>query len=552
MNNEILDIIYNEGERLIPFFTHNEDEVIRHFSSYSFFSKVIQMDIEKNNIHEVNVLDVGFGCGYGCFILSKLRNVKQVTGIDVSYACKLFAQENYGARNIDFVVKDAAEYLAQNRSFNYITSRGVIEHIPNGLKLTQDSNYTQRLIIDVPYNEKPGNQHHVILAIKEDAFQNYENYELFYEGLDGTIYDSKNKPSDANMILCVASRDDLLPVSEMFEFPIHPVSIEYIKDEMMSRSENSFIQFQNRYFNYKNPIDLLLAAENAIQQVDVVLDVGPGIAPMNYFRPKFHILLEPFDEYVQILNHRFATDGSVFVISGTAQQLMSSFATNSVDTVFLLDVIEHLPKEDGVNILAHAERVARKQVIVFTPLGFMPQTVHEGEKDGWGLGGASVQEHLSGWVPEDFSDGWDFHICETFHKVDFRNQLLKQEYGAFFAIKSFFGKPTPLPESIPNIWRLLPSEVELEKVRVKLMGTQNQLADTQNQLADTQNQLADTQNQLADTQNQLADTQNQLADTQNQLADTQNHLQKILDNSVFKIARKGKNILRNIKNIFSD
>ena len=508
MENNFLDIIYNEGERLIPFVTHDDHEVIQRFSSYNFFSKIIQMDLKKNNIERADVLDIGFGCGYGCLIFSKILNVQQVTGIDISYACKSYAQENYGARNIDFVVIDAEEYLAQNRPFSYITSRHVLEHIHDGLSLTKNSNYTQRLIIGVPYNEKTGNQHHVILGIKEDAFQDYENYELFYEGLDGTIYDSTNKPPDANTIICVASRHGLPPVHEMFDFPIHSVSVEYVKNEMLSRSEDSFIQSQNRYFSYKNSTDLLLAVENAISKVDVVLDIGPGIAPMNYFRPKFHILLEPFDEYVQILNHRFATDGSVFVMSGMAQQLMSSFAANSVDTVFLLDVIEHLPKEDGINLLFHAERVARKQIVVFTPLGFMPQTVHEGEKDGWGLGGASVQEHLSGWIPEDFSEGWDFHICETFHKVDFRNQLLKQEYGAFFAIKSFFSKPTPLPESIPNIWRPLPSEIELEKVRVKL------------------------------------------TDTQNQLADTQKVIQRILDKPIVKIARKGKNILKKIKNIF--
>ncbi|MCC5629686.1 methyltransferase domain-containing protein [Nostoc sphaeroides CHAB 2801] len=529
MNTDILDVIYNEGERLIPFVTHNDDEVIRHFSSYNFFTKIIKMDLDKSDVNEINVLDVGFGCGYGCFIFSKIPGVKQVTGIDVSYACKSFAQENYGARNIDFVVADAAEYLAQNQPFSYITSRGVLEHIPNGLNLTKNSNYDQRLIIDVPYNEKSGNQHHVIVGIKEDAFQGYENYELFYEGLDGTIYDTATKPSDANMILCVASRKGLARVSEMFDFPIQPVSIEYVKSEMLARSEDSVIQSENRYFNYKNPTDLLLAVENAIQHVDVVLDIGPGIVPMNYFRPKFHILLEPFDEYVQILTNRFANDGSVFVISGTSQNLMSSFAANSVDTVFLLDVIEHLTKDDGVSVLVHAERVARKQIIVFTPLGFMPQTVHEGEKDGWGLGGASVQEHLSGWVPEDFGAGWDFHICETFHKVDFRNQLLSKEYGAFFAIKNFFGKPTPIPQSISDIRKLLPSEVELEKVRVELMETKAILVNTQNQLVDTQNQLVNTQNQLVDTQNQL---------------------QKISEHLVVRVLRKGRTSMINFGKFF--
>jgi len=515
MDNAILDVIYNEGERLIPFVTHNEDEVIRHFSSYDFFAKIIQRDLERSYIDNPTILDIGFGCGYGCFIFSKIPNVKQVTGIDVSYACKTFAQENYGARNIDLVVEDAAEYLSQNPPFTYITSRGVLEHIPNGLSLTQNSNYTQRLIIDVPYDEKSGNEHHLIVGIKEDSFQDYENHELFYEGLDGKIYDANNKPSDANMILCVASRIGLPRIHEMFEFPIQPVSIEYVKNEMLSRSEVPLSHSQNRYFNYKNPADLLLAAEIAIQQVDIVLDIGPGIAPMNYFRPKFHILLEPFDEYVKILNHRFANDGSVFVMTGTAQKLMDSFAPNSVDTVFLLDVIEHLPKDDGLNLLAHAERVARRQVIIFTPLGFMPQTVHEGEKDGWGLGGASVQEHLSGWIPEDFDDGWDFHICETFHKHDFRNELLEKPYGAFFAIKNFFGKPTPTPESMPNICKPLPSEVELEKTKIELIETQAMLVNTQNQLINIQSQF-----------------------------------QKLSEHSTVKVLRKGKRILKSFKNIF--
>lgn len=490
MNNDVLDIVYNEGERLIPFVTHAEDEVVRHFSSYDFFAKIIRKDIENNEKYDVSVLDIGFGCGYGCFIFSKISEVKQVTGVDVSYACKAYAQENYGARNIDFVIADAAEFLSQKQSFDYITSRGVLEHIPNGLKLTKEANYTQRLIIDVPYDEEAGNQHHVLLGIKEDSFRDYENYELFYEGLDGTIWDSENKPSTKpNMILCVASRKGLPRVSEMFDFPIQPVNIEYVKDSLLARSEDYVNQSQNRYYNYKNPTDFLLAAENAIQHVDVVLDVGSGIEPMNYFRPKFHILLEPFDEYVQILTTRFANDGSVFVMSGTSQNLLSSFAANSVDTVFLLDVIEHLPKADGIYVLSHAERIARRQIVVFTPLGFMPQTVHEGEKDAWGLGGATVQEHLSGWVPEDFGEGWDFHICEAYHKLDFRNQLLNKEYGAFFAIKSFFGKPTPIPQSISDIRKPLPSEVQLEKVRLDLNATKAVLVDTQNQLVDTQSKL---------------------------------------------------------------
>jgi len=45
-----------------------------------------------------------------------------------------------------------------------------------------------------------------------------------------------------------------------------------------------------------------------------------------------------------------------------------------VDTVFALDVIEHLLRADGERLLQEVARVAYRQIVVFTPLGFMPQS----------------------------------------------------------------------------------------------------------------------------------------------------------------------------------
>ncbi len=52
-----------------------------------------------------------------------------------------------------------------------------------------------------------------------------------------------------------------------------------------------------------------------------------------------------------------------------------------------LDVIEHLTKEEGRQLLCDMERLASKKVIVFTPNGFLPQTGT----------GEDFQTHLSGW-----------------------------------------------------------------------------------------------------------------------------------------------------------
>ena len=45
-----------------------------------------------------------------------------------------------------------------------------------------------------------------------------------------------------------------------------------------------------------------------------------------------------------------------------------------------MDVIEHLHKKEGYKLIKHAERVARVQVILFTPICYLPQS-HPNGKD---------------------------------------------------------------------------------------------------------------------------------------------------------------------------
>lgn len=221
------------------------------------------------------------------------------------------------------------------------------------------------------------------------------------------------------------------------------------------------------YF-FGTPLELETAIKIAVKETDVVLDIGCGIAPMNYFRPKLHLMVEPWKEYSDILTHRYSGDKSILIIRTGALEALRELADNSVDSIFLLDVIEHLEKEIGQQVIIETERVAREQIVIFTPLGFMPQHVESGEVDGWGLGGNGVQEHLSGWEPEDFGREWSFYICEGFHSVDFKNDPLEQTYGAFYAIRNFNEKATYVPGKISDFRRLLPSEVEAQKLREEL------------------------------------------------------------------------------------
>lgn len=170
-----------------------------------------------------------------------------------------------------------------------------------------------------------------------------------------------------------------------------------------------------------------------IRTVDRVLDIGCGIRPQAYFKPYLHVCLEPYQEYIDILNIRYARDPGFLILTGMAQETLKAIPDESFDSVFLIDVIEHLEKEDGVQLLKEMERIACRQVLLFTPLGFMPQHYEVGDTDAWGLNGTEYQEHKSGWEPEDFDDRWEFHICNEYHAPPKNTQETKM-YGAFWAI----------------------------------------------------------------------------------------------------------------------
>lgn len=219
-NPKIIDKIFNEGERLIPGVTHDIKELIRHRSSYMFMKKIIDLDLMMGTVSRpVRVVDLGCGVGHGCYTLSEIRDAK-IMGVDISLDCLEYAQKYYDKFNISYMKMELAEYVDSMSMFDYVVSRGVLEHIPNGLELAIKSKWKYRLIFNVPYNEPEGNPHHVLLGIREKNFKSFTNSELFFEGLDGRIFDVQTKPDKPNMITCVCSRSGHPKIKEMLKFPL--------------------------------------------------------------------------------------------------------------------------------------------------------------------------------------------------------------------------------------------------------------------------------------------------------------------------------------------
>lgn len=155
------------------------------------------------------------------------------------------------------------------------------------------------------------------------------------------------------------------------------------------------------------------------------LEVGPGVRPINLREFEYIICVEPFKPYLRILTERYR-GSNVIPIHGTAPRDLARFADQSVDSVFLIDVVEHLEKDAGLQTIKECERIARKSVHVFTPLGFMEQHVGALDDDGWGFSGNILQTHLSGWEPDDFED-WRILIHPTYHTTETGN------HGAMWA-----------------------------------------------------------------------------------------------------------------------
>lgn len=154
-----------------------------------------------------------------------------------------------------------------------------------------------------------------------------------------------------------------------------------------------------------------------------VLDIGCGVGEtIKDFCCPIKIGVDAHRPY---LEHAKSKYGEQFIkINFWAERLSELFLPKSLDSVTLIDVIEHFEKGVAWDVLRQAEGIAAKRVIVFTPRGFFRQL----EVDHYDLGGETFQRHRSGWEVEDFQKhGYNVIIFRKFH--DHRNKAFVDVYG---------------------------------------------------------------------------------------------------------------------------
>lgn len=157
---------------------------------------------------------------------------------------------------------------------------------------------------------------------------------------------------------------------------------------------------------------------------DRVLDLGCG--------PRHHSKNLPNAVCVD-LDPKHAPDPRVLIMD--VRESPQAFRRMHFDAVLMSDLIEHLPKDDGVKLIREVEPMADR-IVVFTPLGDMWVTTKEPD---------NPHHHRCGWFDYEFrARGYQTWVWPRMH--NFSGAV----FGAFYAWKWMKGE-TPTAEQISEL-----------------------------------------------------------------------------------------------------
>jgi SAM-dependent methyltransferase len=142
--------------------------------------------------------------------------------------------------------------------------------------------------------------------------------------------------------------------------------------------------YHNHFFAWLFPTTVFCLRKN-LESCESVLDLGCGpSSPLQYCKDIKHSAgVEAFKPYLEESKKRK-------IHSEYLEKKVEDvdFPENSFDAVIMIEVIEHLPQDEGYAMLKKAEKWARKKVIVSTPNGYLEQSPYDSNP---------LQKHLSGW-----------------------------------------------------------------------------------------------------------------------------------------------------------
>ena len=145
----------------------------------------------------------------------------------------------------------------------------------------------------------------------------------------------------------------------------------------------------------------------------MVVDLGCGVRPNFFLGQDVTVCVELFSPYLNYLKDTHSGE-EIITIKEDVLTFLKRQPARSIETIVVTDLIEHLSKNEGYSLIQEIERTVKKQALVVTPKGFMPQHVEELDDEGWGFTGNILQNHVSGWEIDDFQN-WEVLVCENYY-----------------------------------------------------------------------------------------------------------------------------------------
>ncbi|MBN2350333.1 MAG: class I SAM-dependent methyltransferase [Bacteroidales bacterium] len=152
----------------------------------------------------------------------------------------------------------------------------------------------------------------------------------------------------------------------------------------------------------------LRVIDNALKDCKTILELGSGKSScLTLLKKEFHkTALDISDSAILASQEMCVYDD---YIKGDVRNLENYVKKKSFDAVVAFDLIEHLKKKDGYELIHQMTEVAKKAIIIYTPNGFLRQDPFDNNP---------YQEHLSGWDYEEMQKmGFKVYGINGFKKL---------------------------------------------------------------------------------------------------------------------------------------
>lgn len=135
----------------------------------------------------------------------------------------------------------------------------------------------------------------------------------------------------------------------------------------------------------------ILKLKKELSDSDIVLDLGCGPNSwIQFAEVQYSVGVELFEPYIQKSKKNEIHDEYIH-----SDILKINFEPDSFDVVICIDVIEHLTKKEGIDLINKMEIWAKKKVIIFTPNGYVSQEEYHTNH---------LQKHKSGWTSHELDE----------------------------------------------------------------------------------------------------------------------------------------------------